>query len=354
MLSTIKLVNFKSFIENDLPIRKLTLLAGLNNCGKSSVFQALRMMRKFAYTGDPSLSGHGQLKDMKNSKTSKSSDTIIRCIFDSLDEIGINISFNDLDKPQITSKTSIGSRLELLSYLSADRLGPRVSLPLNTTTDYLCNVGEQGEYVIDYIHRHERDIVPVKLRHHLSEGDTLEYNIRGWLREISPNVVFNHGVDQRRDSSYAEINNYRPTNTGYGLSYSLPIITLLLGMASTWDDKCAEDLKVANGALVLLENPEAHLHPKGQTAMGRLIALAAASGVQIIVETHSDHLMDGIRIAIKENELLVADTIFHYFNLVDGATQVQTPEIYQNGKLSFWPEGFFDQTMINRAILAKA
>lgn len=44
---------------------------------------------------------------------------------------------------------------------------------------------------------------------------------------------------------------------------------------------------------MIIENPEAHIHPRGQAEMGRLIALAAAAGMQLFVETHSDHIVNG-------------------------------------------------------------
>jgi len=125
-------------------------------------------------------------------------------------------------------------------------------------------------------------------------------------------------------------------------------------MAAQWEDSEKQKLKAEVGTLVLLENPEAHLHPKGQTSIGRLIALAVASGVQVIVETHSDHLMDGIRIAVKEGILSSDMTTFHYLTLEkEGFTSIETPKLQPNGKLDFWPKGFFDQTMHNRAILAR-
>jgi len=75
--------------------------------------------------------------------------------------------------------------------------------------------------------------------------------------------------------------------SGFGLSYTLPVITALL--VGT----------LIPNSLVIIENPEAHLHPRGQTEIARLIALCAQVGTQIIIETHSDHLFDGIRIAAK-------------------------------------------------------
>lgn len=74
---------------------------------------------------------------------------------------------------------------------------------------------------------------------------------------------------------------YRAVNVGFGLSYVLPIVLALL--------------VTKPGGLVIIENPEAHLHPRG-SYLGRLIALAAEAGVQVVVETHSDHIINGIRL----------------------------------------------------------
>ena len=84
---------------------------------------------------------------------------------------------------------------------------------------------------------------------------------------------------------------YRATNVGFGLSYTLPVIVALLAPA---------------GALCLIENPESHLHPKGQTKLAELAVRASRAGVQVFVETHSDHFMDGVRIAVRSRLDLVA------------------------------------------------
>jgi predicted ATPase len=97
--------------------------------------------------------------------------------------------------------------------------------------------------------------------------------------------------------------------------------------------------------LLLLENPEAHLHPQGQVALGELLALAASDGVQIVVETHSDHLLNGVRLAVKREKIRCIDTAIHFFSRsVDtGDSTVQSPVVMSNGRLSNWPDGFFDQ-----------
>lgn len=97
------------------------------------------------------------------------------------------------------------------------------------------------------------------------------------------------------------------------------------------------------GDLVIVENPEAHLHPKGQTRLAQLAARAAAAGIQVIIETHSDHFLDGVRIDIREGRLPHSDAAFHYFARDGIKATVISPTIDTDGRLSEWPEGFFDQ-----------
>ena len=79
---------------------------------------------------------------------------------------------------------------------------------------------------------------------------------------------------------------------------------------------------VQKNVLVILKNPEAHLHPRGQTEMGKLIAAVAHCGCQIIVETHSDHLFDGIRIYAKNNKGFAKKVITHWFEQDKGTSNV--------------------------------
>ncbi|MCI4624420.1 MAG: DUF3696 domain-containing protein [Candidatus Magnetoovum sp. WYHC-5] len=357
MLTTLRLINFKSFENQELQIKPMTLLAGLNNTGKSSVIQAIRMLNKWVRKGDPALEGHGILKYLIKSY-SVYPGIKLEYFFnkDKAYDIIMDITFNQFEEPIINSPRPSLSQIPFISYVSADRFGPKVFLPLFTSTEALTYTGTHGEYVLDYLSRNERAIVPPMLIHPKSEGKTLIYNVRAWLTEIAPGVDFKYNIETKNDTSYFKINDFRPTNSGFGLSYALPVIISLLGMASQWVDnnEGQQSHKESVGAIVLLENPEAHLHPKGQTSMGRFIALAAASGVQVVVETHSEHIMDGIRIAVKNGELMADKTVFHYLSLDENkTTKVDTPILYPNGKLSFWPEGFFDQSMINSSILAR-
>ena len=102
-----------------------------------------------------------------------------------------------------------------------------------------------------------------------------------------------------------------------------------------------------------MENPEAHLHPAGQSRMGVFLAWLASKGVQVIVETHSDHILNGVRRAIGEYAFLRSDkAVVHFF---DHATPLNVQELRftETGSVSHWPQGFFDQYQIDVAALGR-
>lgn len=353
MINQLTLQAFKAFPETSIAFKPLTLFSGLNNSGKSSIIQALRMYNYAAEGHSPLLAGHGSVSDMHSKFSSPELPIKITCIYDDSYESSLTLTESSLEKPE---------KCPVYSYVSADRLGPQAVLPLRRSFDEFPFIGDQGEYVLDFLEQLSYALVPEALLHHSSEGQTLEFALKGWLSEVSPDVNFTYSINQRTDSANAEIDSFRPTNVGFGLSYTLPVLVAILGMSTRapsrgWDESWGEvwdKKRNDNGVMVIIENPEAHLHPQGQTAMGRLIALAAANGVQVIVETHSDHLMDGIRIATKEQKIDAEKIAFHFLSKnSDGYCKIETPKLHQNGKLDSWPEGFFDQTLKNRATLAR-
>lgn len=353
MINSLEILSFKSFVRQELKFSPLTLFSGLNNSGKSSVIQALRMMGRASFGKSPLLDGHGKLSDVRSKSSSPTSDIIFRANFDNGHISSLKISDDSVEKPDF---------FPVYSYVGADRLGPRATLPLKITSESYPFIGEKCEYVLDFINQLSFCVIPTKLNHLRSEGTILEYALKGWISEIAPDVDFKFFSDDTSDLTRASFDDFRPTNVGFGLSYTLPVLAAALGLASMspvsgWDNSWGQkwqELKSTRGTMLVLENPEAHLHPQGQTAIGKFLAIAASCGVQVIVETHSDHVMDGIRIAIKEGLLDAASAVFHFFTKSkDGLSKIQTPNIHSDGKLDFWPEGFFDQTMKNRAQLAR-
>lgn len=231
-------------------------------------------------------------------------------------------------------------------YIFSERFGPRKMLPLSESHVRDEDMGLNGEYVLHFLLEYGKKIS-------LAEGDprllnadefghSLEGQVDAWLQEISPGSHLSTEPIQRGDSVLTgfafdrpgdvKTRAFRATNVGFGLSYVLPVLVALLSSKK--------------GALILLENPEAHMHPRGQTRLGQLAARTAAAGIQVIVETHSDHVMDGVRIDIREgggNRLAAGNAVFHYFERDNSGVKVTTPKITDDGRLDNWPLGFFDQ-----------
>ncbi|ASP46308.1 AAA family ATPase [Cognaticolwellia beringensis] len=355
MIKLLSLKGFKSFSEIDIPFKPLTLFSGLNNSGKSSIIQSLRMYVKACDNKSPFIEGYGSLRELRSKLSHPSEPVTIKLEYSS-DDVDQLILHEDEDKQSYPEKSLV------FSFLSADRLGPQTYLPLSNNYTHFPKIGDRGEFVYEFIDKLERSIVPDTMQHENSQGDILPLAIKGWLSEISPNVDFLYQLNSKVDIAQATFDEFRPKNVGFGLSHALPIISTILGHVATkpihdWDEDWGKewDERRLNNTLIVIENPETHLHPRGQTAMGVLLAMAASHGVQIVLETHSDHLMDGIRLACKEKLISNDDVIFHYLSKEnsESETKIQTPSIDENGKLSFWPNGFFDQSMKIRAKLAR-
>jgi predicted ATPase len=225
------------------------------------------------------------------------------------------------------------------TYLSAERLGPRDLLEIAPGNDSRIVVGHQGQYTAHALAQSERTIIRESLLHpstsELGLAITLEAQAQAWLSSIVRPVLVearwlpgaNAATLRFRDPELsAEWS--RPANVGFGLSYALPVIVAAL--------------TASPGTLFLVENPEAHLHPAGQSLMGQFLSRVASSGVQVAVETHSDHVINGMRLAAARDELLApSDVLVHFLG---NAGTRYTIEIQSSGALTEWPPGFFDQS----------
>ncbi|SHN70057.1 AAA family ATPase [Desulfovibrio litoralis] len=334
MINNIHMQNFKCFTDVSLSLRPITILAGLNSSGKSTVLQAIRMWSK----GDL-LSGHGPEKELRSSLGGTYS-IGVTC------ENGECSNILDFQNPVEEDTVSLKT-LQIkqpVHFISASRLGPQTYLPLRVdrTDDH---VGDNGEYVVEILRSYLiKSGVPEKLRAKNVKVAGLRDNIEGWLRELSPGVQFQYHYTVEADIGRTEFSNHRPTNVGFGLSYVLPIIVSVLSIAS--DEMKRMKSQGTFLPILLIENPESHLHPKGQTMMGRFLAYAASCGVQCIIETHSEHVFNGIRLAIKEGSL-TADSAIGYFFEYNFSKEMSTAQpifFDKHGMCDCWPNNFFDES----------
>ena len=382
MIDSITLGNFKCFENETVPLKLLTLLSGINGAGKSSVIQGLLILRQIYLRSDfrgPGISLSGDLVDLGRAKDilfSGAEDDVIMLTVEAngrtltagwlVDTETGDASWGNPDEAEGEAHTLAElhcalfnggpageHRVAAFNYLNAERFGPRKALPMGGGGANLFDVGKHGDKVFDALLAHQGSIVleaDDARRLAAAPGDRLRDQIEAWLDEISPGVRLDIKGLESADVAVGSFSfgregalrspEYRPTNVGFGLSYILPVLAALLAAPA--------------GGLVLIENPEAHLHPRGQTKMGELCARVAAAGVQVIIETHSDHVLDGARLAVRSGILKQVDAIFHFLQQSeDGHAVRRTPTIDSDGRLSEWPDGFFDQHRRNAALLAR-
>ena len=229
-------------------------------------------------------------------------------------------------------------------YIETDRVAPSISYGLSDEEIERNLIGIQGEYTAHYLAVNPHKKVLECFRHIDSKTEQLLENVSLWLGDISSNISVNvklydelQQVNLTYSYSYQETTtrDYTPLNVGFGITYVLPIIVAIL--------------KAKKGDLVIIENPESHLHPAGQSKIAELCAIASANGVQIIVETHSDHFLNGIRVATKKALLKPEDSKVYYFrkDKDELETKVDKLSIDSEGRINEnWPKGFFDEYRI--------
>ncbi len=364
MILHIQIEGLKRFRNETIALGPLTVLTGLNGSGKSSLFQAIFLAREASTNRSSSLQLNGpfglQLGTAIDVLNWSSEGPIKVTLKDSGGgaagwSFGVpdedSLYLDVLEKPNVLP-LPFRSKSRIFTYLSAERLGPRgPSKTLAMPNDDL-EVGREGEYCAHVLSvLGDQVLEHLERTHPLYENPAprlLKYEVEQWLSEISQPIEVTG--ERLQASTVAELRYrfpggtwVRATNMGFGITYALPII---LG-----------GLIAEPGGLVIIENPEAHLHPAGQSRMGVFLAWLAGKGLQVIVETHSDHVLNGMRRAVAEHKYLNAwDAAIHYFGggTGEGDEQILVPlSLTDRGSLSSWPTGFFDQYQIDVASLGQ-
>ena len=290
MISEIKLEGFKSFMDGSLILKPFTLLAGLNSSGKSSVIQALLMACRGLKYGNFLLDDHGTVKELTNIYATEFNIKLIN------DKGEIVILHGKDDTQEIDSS---GFSCPELFYSEAGRYGSQNSIKVFNNT---VEMDSKGGNLLKCIDTYADMPIPMNLRHPESQGETFMFNLQAWLDIISPGINFTYVLQKLSDQSFSFFDEHRATNVGFGLSYALPVLAVLLRASLRKD------------SLVLLENPEAHL-------------------------------FDGIRLYTKQHEGFETKFISYWFELNKNKnTEIESITLDSNGKMTgVTPKGFFDQ-----------
>ena len=366
MLTQLDIEHFKCFDLLRLPLCPLTLLSGANASGKSSVLQTLvllhQTMREHEWSTRLMLNGPvlraGTVSDVVDKVHGRRTFGIgvadgelpCRWVF-SGERSEMSMTVDSVKVGDIWSKepemlryllpvcedeaiTSLADRLRGLTYITAERVGPREVYTIEDR-QIAPVVGPMGEHAVSVLHwgRDERvldelalpGVATTRLRQVEERMRTLFPGFALILQQVQQVNAVTLGLRTSDDTSF-----HRPVHVGFGLTQILPIVIAALSASK-------EDI-------LLIENPEVHLHPAGQGLVGQFLADVARAGVQVVVETHSDHVLNGIRRSVRAGRLTPEQVAIHFFMPRCAQNpQVLSPLMDKSGCIDVWPDGFFDQ-----------
>ena len=337
--------------------------------GKSSFIQALLSLRQSSRINLGELRLNGELLDIGTTKDAlyqycKGDDCLSFAIeFTNSEKVEMSFDYaidsdvftsrkKELPSVEIFKNSFFGSQFQ---YLKADRESPSTRQPKNHSSVVTNrSVGSTGLFTAHFIEVYGSDDITFDNLIHKNSiirdgvtgaeiiNKTLLNQINLWMGEISPGVsirttsipsdevLLEYTFAQK---NFGTTNKFKPSNVGFGITYALPVVTTLLAAKP--------------GDLIIIENPESHIHPRGQAELGKLISLVAMNDVQIIVETHSDHLLNGVRVATKEKCAFKNSVIAFYFEKImaesEQYSKITNIEIDENGELSAYPLHLLDE-----------
>ena len=358
MFKLLSIENFKCFSGiTSISLSNLTVCTGMNSVGKSTLIQALLLIKQ----SHESLDSCKDLNVLLNTEALKLGSTNQIMLTDKMvlyldgewieyssgeDKLSLTIeristsdSLIDLNEDALdTDYVGLYSIVETeFYYLNAERLGPRNYQEMKSHDILHC--GYHGEYTFDVIEKNPLYSVSENRKY---KGDSdkrvsdLNKQIDYWMSYIVNGVEVNFSSDISTQLSQMKVRQAAldtpfnsPYNFGFGISYVLPIIVTGL---------------IANAnSIFIVENPEAHLHPAGQSRIGEFLAQMANDNLQIVIETHSEHVINGIRKFALKNKMAPEDICINYFNIELGKHTVSRLPLNERMDILYWPEGFFDQ-----------
>lgn len=350
MIDKLHIKNFKCFSNATIDLNGINILTGVNAAGKSTIIQALLLAFATMNEKSDSVDINNALGiQVGNPKVLVAQNPLSNCEAD----FSILISKNDnnieflynidrmspLNLPfKIIKNGDIDSRL---FYLNAERMGPRMSYPAGG--DNIRQDGSNAAYIVE-----QADMQGISVPQMVRAIDSIKFSeqVQAWMDAILGDVRMSLSTDLTKASTDIMFKNKLvdhpvfPTMTGFGLSYVFSVVVMGL-----W---CS----VHDNTILIVENPEAHLHPAAQSKIGKFLQIISMAGVQIIVETHSEHIVDGIRSQAAYTGKTDGVTV-DFFSRLDNSIVIEKIWVDERGELSDWPKDFFDQKSVDLRNLIK-
>ena len=356
MINRISIKNFKSLKDVSVETKNLNLLMGLNGMGKSSFIQVLLLLMQSDNLEKNIIDLNGVLTSIGQGRDAlyQFAEEDFMELMLSLDEkYEYNWKLNyHIDKDKLTSENSHSKELlevflkktKNFKFIGAERIGPQDFYDASTVVvSDKKHIGLSGEYAAHYLNVFGSEFnINNNLVHNSINSTKLIENINAWLGEISPGIRLTTKyvpeinkviLDYQFNIGFGKTNSFKTKNVGFGISYALPVILSLL--------------TAEKGKIIIIENPESHVHPRGQSELGKLISLAASIGVQVFIETHSDHIINGVRVAVKQGLIDSSSVNISYFDKIttdkEQYTNIASIKVDKQGELSEYPKDFLDE-----------
>lgn len=321
MLKNLNIQKFKVLENENLDIRPLTVFCGENSSGKSTAIRAMLFFGNGSF--DKTSYYHfnainGLLGDYKYIELKDDSDTVVKAY-------GAHSVHTDSPSTLQFNPT----------LLCAERIGPRkVYDTINNTYDF---IDMQGRLAPFFYHQKQNDNIS-ELAIDNMENTTLRSQVAYWLNHILGTTVKTENIQDNIIVSYQaphDVEAYSPLNTGFGTSMVFPILIACL------------TAKI--GDTVIIENPEVHLHPKAQSKLADFFAFIAQKGVQIILETHCEHLIYKLCYNVNQGIIDYDKVVFQYKEINKPFEAIYTDKkgrfVDEKDELRDFPPGFFDATL---------
>lgn len=327
MIDKIHISALKSIKNLTEKCTNLNLLVGTNSSGKSTFLQAILLVAqnradKCGLNGK--LVSIGEFREVRNYYMADQ--TIKIELWEEGKNEPIWIEFKDdyafNQSPMISEDVGF-------HYMSCHRIGVNDIYTKNMI--YESDFGIDGEYTLAYLLRNESK--PINDNITIEDGkitNSLLEQVNYWLNYIVGTTLY---IKDLKKTNYLQVkyNNNpanvssealycRPINMGSGISYLISIIISCLG---------AEE-----GSIIIIENPEIHLHPKAQSKLCEFLYFISKSGRQLFVETHSDHIFNGLRVGIAMGNMNQDNISVNFFALNERYETQCNPIIFKEfGKI---------------------
>ena len=238
--------------------------------------------------------------------------------------------------------------MDSLFYLGPLREHPRRDYhwPRSSPED----VGRRGELTVDAILAATRDGETRRLKP-AARGvrkKPFQEVIAHWLRELELTNAFRLEEIAKGTNLYRAIVETSPssvpttlTDVGFGVSQVLPALVLLY--------------YVPEGATVLMEQPEIHLHPAVQSGLAdAMLNVAKVRDIQIVVESHSEHLLRRFQLRVAEEKASADDVKLYFVSSNRGEALVSDLRLNERGEIENWPDCFFGDELGEIAAISAA